>query len=375
MKMSKNYFLILVVSLGVVGTIWFSSKLATEAVVTHAKTGPMRDSVTGNVQVFSESSFELRSQGQGKAEFVRMRPFGKPVEVKEGEILIKLETKDLNRSLEQAILAQKTHQQQVEIGSASALQLEIEQKELQSLGILAQEKKVSPFELNKKQNFVKQLEIQLQNESLEWEEMTKNHEFQIAALKSQIEKNFIRSPIDGKIVSSSVTPGDMVFGGGVVGKVISHERLIEVTLNEEDFAGILEGQEAAVTLYTFGRRIFEATVSRLSATIDPNTGRRKLYLSIDSEIEIPTGGSGRAEIVKGVKENALIIPRKALLGNSVLIVSSGLVTVREVRIGASNLREVEILEGLEPGDQVIVETPHLFGDGQKVSVSVIEDQN
>ena len=150
----------------------------------------------------------------------------------------------------------------------------------------------------------------------------KNHEFQIAALKSQIEKNFIRSPIDGKIVSSSVTPGDMVFGGGVVGKVISHELLIEVTLNEEDFAGILEGQEAAVTLYTFGRRIFEATVSRLSATIDPNTGRRKLYLSIDSEIEIPTGGSGRAEIVKGVKENALIIPRKALLGNSVLIVKT-----------------------------------------------------
>ena len=81
MKMSKNYFLILVVSLGVVGTIWFSSKLATEAVVALAKTGSMRDSVNGNVQVFSESSFELRSQGQGKAEFVLMRPFGKPVEV------------------------------------------------------------------------------------------------------------------------------------------------------------------------------------------------------------------------------------------------------------------------------------------------------
>ena len=37
MKMSKNYFLILFVSLGVVGTIWFSSKLATEAVVALAR--------------------------------------------------------------------------------------------------------------------------------------------------------------------------------------------------------------------------------------------------------------------------------------------------------------------------------------------------
>ena len=113
----------------------------------------------------------------------------------------------------------------------------------------------------------------------------------------------------------------------------------------------------------------------MSATIDPNTGRRKLYLSIDSEIELPTGGSGRAEIVKGVRENTLIIPRKALLGNSVLVVQNGIASIREVRIGASNLNEVEILEGLEAEDQVIVDTPHLYGDGQKVTVSVLEVQD
>ena len=375
MKLSRTHLLFVFLILLVGGGIWISSKLTTHAVAVLVKTGSIRDSVTGNVRVFPESSFELRSQSQGKAEFVLLQPFGKPVEVEQDEILVRLETKDLNRSLEQSQLAQKTHLKRMELGSALALQLKIEQQELESIRVLAEEKKVSLLELNKKQNLVERLEVQLQNEKLHWEEIHKNHEFSIASLNSQIEKNYIRSPIDGKLVSSFVTTGDMVFGGSVIGKVISNTRLIEVTLNEEEFAGIREGQEAAVTLYSFGKRIFEAEVSRLSATIDPNTGRRKLYLSIDYDIELPTGGSGRAEIVKAVKENTLIIPRKALLGNSVIVVQNGIATIREVRIGASNLKEVEILEGLEAEDQVILDTPHLYGDGQKVTVSIIEVQD
>ena len=375
MKLSRTHLLFVFLILLVGGGIWISSKLTTHAVAVLVKTGSIRDSVTGNVRVFPESSFELRSQSQGKAEFVRLQPFGKPVEVEEDEILVRLETKDLNRSLEQSQLAQKTHLKRMELGSSLALQLKIEKQELESIRVLAKEKKVSLLELNKKQNLVERLEVQLQNEKLHWEEIRKNHEFAIASLNSQIEKNYIRSPIDGKLVSSFVTTGDMVFGGSVIGKVISNSRLIEVTLNEEEFAGIREGQEAAVTLYSFGKRIFEAEVSRLSATIDPNTGRRKLYLSIDYDLELPTGGSGRAEIVKGVKENTLIIPRKALLGNSVVVVQNGIASIQEVRIGASNLKEVEILEGLEAEDQVIVDNPHLYGDGQKVTVSIIEVQD
>ena len=375
MKLSRTHLLFLFLILLVGGGIWISSKITTHAVAVPVKTGSIRDSVTGNVRVFPESSFELRSQSQGKAEFVRLQPFGKPVEVEQDEILVRLETKDLNRSLEQSQLAQKTHLKRMELGSSLALQLKIEKQELESIRVLAKEKKVSLLELNKKQNLVERLEVQLQNEKLHWEEIRKNHEFAIASLNSQIEKNYIRSPIDGKLVSSFVTTGDMVFGGSVIGKVISNSRLIEVTLNEEEFAGIREGQEAAVTLYSFGKRIFEAEVSRLSATIDPNTGRRKLYLSIDYDLELPTGGSGRAEIVKGVKENTLIIPRKALLGNSVVVVQNGIASIQEVRIGASNLKEVEILEGLEAEDQVIVDNPHLYGDGQKVTVSIIEVQD
>ena len=85
MKLSRTNLLFLFLILLVCGGIWISSKLHTHAVSVLVKTGSIRDSVTGNVLVFPESSFELRSQSQGKAEFVRLQPFGKPVEVEEGK--------------------------------------------------------------------------------------------------------------------------------------------------------------------------------------------------------------------------------------------------------------------------------------------------
>ena len=53
----------------------------------------------------------------------------------------------------------------------------------------------------------------------------------------------ILSPIKGTLVSSSVKQGDTIFSGQVLGEIQSDERIIEVTLKEEDFDGIVEGQK------------------------------------------------------------------------------------------------------------------------------------
>ena len=175
------------------------------------------------------------------------------------------------------------------------------------------------------------------------------------------------SPIDGLLTNLLIAPGDMVFSGTHLGKVVSHERLVEVTLNEEDFAGAAEGQEVAVTLLSMGPEIFEGNVTRLSATVDPASGRRKLFVQLMGGNErFPPGSSGRAEVIKSVRTNALLVPRKALMGSAVFVVKDGMAEAREVKVGARNLLTAEIIDGLKEGEQVIVETPHLFRDGQKV---------
>ena len=68
------------------------------------------------------------------------------------------------------------------------------------------------------------------------------------------------------------------------------------------------------------------------------------------------------------------IPRKALLGDSVFVVVNNEVEIRKVKTGARNLLYVEIINGLKEGDLVISETPHLFSDGEKVKVTVLNPE-
>jgi hypothetical protein len=72
----------------------------------------------------------------------------------------------------------------------------------------------------------------------------------------------------------------------------------------------------------------------------------------------------------------LIISRNALVGNSVITVGKDNKTIiKEVLIGAQNLNFVEILEGLDEGDIVVTETPHLLGNGQTIKPVFLFNNN
>ena len=344
------------------------------AVVSIVQTGDILDSVSGNVRVLAEQSFQLRSETQSKLEYAALIPFGKPIPVDTNQTLYQMNTEDLERSLERTRLTQSSHDKRLKTGSTIGLQLELEEQNLESFKILSQENgnDISEFELESKINFVERLRRQYELEKISDEEKTKSLNLEINRIQHELEKHKIRSPIQGTLVSSSVKAGDTIFSGQVLGEVQSDNRIIEVTLNEEDFAGINEGQKVGVTIFSFGNKIFEGVVSRLTANVDPATGRRKLFVNLTSSEDLPVGSSGRAEIIKREINGTTIIPRKALLGASVFILEDGTVSQKKVEVGAKNLEFVEITKGLKPKDLVISETPHLFYDGENVSPTILK---
>ena len=357
----KTLFLFFLVLLSIVFGMLFVDGFVRDAVVSPVKRGKLNDSVTGNVRVLAEKSFELRSQAQAEAIFSILLPLGKPVEVKTNQLLFEMESIDLNRSLRRVLMSKNAHQKRLDVGSEIAVQLEVEEKDLNGVKELSTESGgVALLDLEKKENYVLRLRKQLENERIANYETSEILNLEVERLNEELKKGKILSPIDGTLVSSNVKPGGMVFSGQVLGKLISHGRVIEVSLNEENFAGLESGQKASVSLFAFGSKVFEGEVNRIAATIDPATGRRNLFVNLDSNQSLPVGASGRAEIIKSEKVDALIIPRKALLGDSVLVVKDKLVQIIQVQIGARNLEKVEVLDGLVEGDLVISETPHLF---------------
>ena len=259
-------------------------------------------------------------------------------------------------------------------GSSTELLLKLEEKSLGALKTLFEEngKDVSEFQLESKENHVERLRRQREHEIISNEETSKSLKLEIERIKQELKKRKIISPIEGTLITSSVKKGDTIFGGQILGEIHSNDRIIEVTLNEEDFAGIKEGQKVGVTIFSFGNEILEGVVSTLSASVNSANGHRKLFVELDSNYTLPVGSSGRAEIIKQEIQDTLIIPRKALLGNSVFAVRDGKALQVKVETGARNLEYVEIKKGLKANDLVISETPHLFYDGEQVTYFLIE---
>ena len=356
--------LILIICSGIYFLFWNSGQELGCVKVTQ---GEIQDSVTGNVHILAEQTYQLKSSLQGTISMVAKLPLAKSILVEKNQIIAQLDISDLNRTLKQALTTKEHFIKRIETGSIYALELEIEQEELNSLTKFSEGEHISTADLNRKRNQVNRLKTQVEREKIANDEELFELETKIENLLSQIDKMTIRSPLKGQLIESYVSPGNLVSAGQLIGTIISNERVIQASLNEEDFFELKEGLPAAVSLFSLGEEVIEANVSRLSSSVNPESGRRFIYLKMNNNTKLlPTGASGRVEIIKSRKKDTLIIPAKALVGNSVFIFEDNKAVIKNIEIGAKNFKMVEVLDGLKKGEIVIVETPHLLSDGQRV---------
>ena len=351
------------------------TKVTTQVLVARVESASIRDSVTGNVKVHASATFDLKSDASAMVDWVALLPLGQTLPVEQNQTLVQLVADDLDRQMDRLLLDKEQHDERKKEGSPTEILLKIKEKELTSIKELLKHEKVSTHELEVLQNEVDRLDTQVRLEKLSHQHFLENHDLSLSNLKAQIAKRSIVSPIQGDFSSCFVAPGNHVFAGSVVGKVHSKDRIVEVSLNEDEFQGIQSGLKAGVSFFSHPNQIFDAEVSALSATVDTHSGIRKLFLTLsDQSVFIPVGSSGRAEIIKSEKTEALIIPRKALVGDFVVLEQGGVAHFRKVKTGSKNLLTIEVIEGLRIGDRVVVETPHLIKEGQRISPTVITSQ-
>ena len=373
---SLRILVFLIVISSIVLLYYFWNFNVQSVICSKVKIGTIRDSISGNVHVIAEKKYIIKSSVQGIVSQVAMQPYEKSISVESNQTILQLDVADLNLSLSRALESEYYFLEKIKAGSSAALQLEIEEQDFISLKLLYEEGDISKAEIDRKANLVDRLRIQFAHEQISLDEGRLNHSININNLRAQINTMRIVSPIDGQLISSNVKPGDLIFPGHHIATVISSDRIIEASLNEEDFSGLREGLLAGITLFSIGDTILDAQVSRFSTNVNPSTGRRIVYLEItDKSITLPPGASGRVEIIKHELEGRKLLPRKALIGNSVFVVNDGKVEIRDVIIGAKNLMMVEIIEGLTPNDIVVIETPHLLRDGQNIRPMLIKGEN
>ncbi|MEI6107460.1 MAG: efflux RND transporter periplasmic adaptor subunit [Opitutae bacterium] len=334
------------------------------AVVENVVRGRAINAVPGSVTVYAEYQMELKSELPGRVARSDLS-LGRPV--KKGDFLVSLDSGDLELEIQQTENEFKAHQQRLAVGSSLKLELENARDELANMDRLAKLGNISGAELTKQQRVVKQGEQKVALEDVENLQKSDTYANTLKVKRRHLDKMTFLAPFDGVISILYARPGDLIGPNAPIATLIATSRTIEAKISEENFSGIKVGQKAAVRFLGYGNQLFAATVIKVLPTADSETQRYIVHLKVElPEEKLVPGLTGEVTIVIGEREAPAIVPRRALRGDQILVVSGGQVEARKVQLGYVALNQVEVVGGLKEGEQVIVEELDRFQGGMRV---------
>lgn len=185
----------------------------------------------------------------------------------------------------------------------------------------------------------------------------------------EYEEGYITAPISGNVANIMVDNGSMVTPQSPVAMVVEFSR-VEVSFNmsENAMGCINKGGKVNITTDAAPGIEFKGTVSEVSPVIDPltRTIAAKAVVNNSKKILKP-GMTARVTLTLGSKNNVLTIPRDALLDGYIFTVRDSTSERRDVTVGLIGDNYVEIIDGLEEGEQVVVVGQQRLAGGEKIN--------
>jgi len=176
----------------------------------------------------------------------------------------------------------------------------------------------------------------------------------------------LNSPIDGIVVERNATVGASVGTDANVFKIIDLSRVwVDANVFEKDLQQVRLGQEVKLTVPAFPGTTFSGRVILINSVVDPDTRTVK----VRTEVANPDGRLkpdmfANVQIVTALNRTAISIPQSAVLnddGKTIVFVAEGNdYKKRQVQAGIQSNDRVEIVDGLNAGDKVVVKGNYLL---------------
>ncbi len=169
----------------------------------------------------------------------------------------------------------------------------------------------------------------------------------------------VRAPISGVVSERYIKLGNTIAVGEALFRVTNFDPLVAyLHVPEREYRQISAGQPVAIDIDALAGEPVLAAITRVSPIVDPDTGTFKITIEInDSERRIKPGMFARMNVVYDRHENALQIPRSAIVEElsttSVFVVEDNVAIRRPVETGFSGDGMIEITSGLDDDDNVI----------------------
>jgi RND family efflux transporter MFP subunit len=199
---------------------------------------------------------------------------------------------------------------------------------------------------------------------------------EISVKKAQLdlEKTKIRAPFSGIITDIKVSPGEHVSAGRELLTLVNISRIqVHARVLESEIGKMQVGREVDLRFSAYPGKVFKGKVSAISPVVNPEFKTCKVFVDVENpKEELKPGMHAEVEIAAEIHKNKLLVPQDAILTRSqrrlLFVVEDGLAKWRYVEIGLENEDYAEILDGVEAGEQVIVEGHFTLAHDARVKI-------
>lgn len=355
-----------------------------------ARIGNLEDSVAAYGRLRPVSVTSLISVVSGRVQQVLVKP---GAQLTKGQVIVRLLNPELKRKLEDAelsVLEQQAEYEQTQARLAQeqlVLQSELDlvegqvilaQTERDAKQKLAEQNIISALELQKAAMEVKQVGLRrkLNEEKLKAFEPNQRAQLNAARLRlKKAQRQFenvqgyineltVRASMDGVLseLSEELQPGALVAEGEVMGQISDPEKLYgQLLVSAGEVSRLVIGQPMRLNIK--GQRMM-ASISRISPSVEEN----QVQVDVKLEGEIPEVARPNIDIqaeviINGHDEGLLVArPTQVNLPNRTYQLyikrpQQQSYNLTEVNVGALSKKHMQILSGMQQGDEVLLSVP------------------
>jgi len=207
---------------------------------------------------------------------------------------------------------------------------------------------------------------------------------QVALAETQLSNTIIRAPVNGTILERNVEKGEFVTTGfvgdkGAKGYVVSiadlNDLKVEIDVNQNDFAKLGPRQKGIITTDAFPDRKYDGVIDEVS----PEANRQKATVQVKVKVLHPDQYlrpemnasvafiSDAKPVEHGeIAKPSIVVPLSAVRSGSVFVIAGGRAVKRTVKTGGTTPQGVHIEDGLNGGEDLIVNPPADLKDGDRI---------
>jgi HlyD family secretion protein len=197
----------------------------------------------------------------------------------------------------------------------------------------------------------------------------------VASALAQLAKTTLRAEMAGTVLSRNVEPGDLVQPGRILFEIASAGATeVLVPLDEKNLEVLALGQTAICIADAYPTRPFDAELSFIAPSIDPQRGSVDVRLTVSPVPDfLRQDMTVSVNIQTGRRDVALVVPNDALSAvegdrAQLWVVVEGRAVRRSVQLGLRGIAMSEITQGLQAGDWVLADGSLMIEAGSRARV-------